>query len=89
MFMEAVFGTVMVVSSGAAVVAGALVARARTRAVEALAATLPEPASAEPSPGPFRTPAAMPVSPGDGRARRRKKLYKHDYDLMIGRTFFR
>ncbi|MBX3259718.1 MAG: hypothetical protein KIS78_11270 [Labilithrix sp.] len=82
-----------VACSGA--VAGVAVGRAKTRALARLEKTIPDvapaPGPVDVSRGPFRTPGRESSS-GDARPRRSRRggrLFHHDYDLMIGRTFFR
>jgi len=73
--------------SGASALAGAALARARTRralAVEAAAEVPPVLGD-----GPFRTgtvPEAVPAR--EGRGVRRRRPAAHQADVMIGRTFF-
>jgi hypothetical protein len=83
----------MTLSAGTGAAIGALIARSRTHAVKAFADTVATPAKEEEqvvNAGPFRTPAALPLTSASARrSRRGLQIWKHDYDLMIGRTFSR
>ena len=71
----AVLASLLTMAASTGVVAGALSARRKTKALE-----LDEPLA-----------AGGPLPPSEPASRRKAigKLRRHDYDLMIGRTLFR
>jgi uncharacterized membrane protein YcjF (UPF0283 family) len=71
----AMLATLLTMAASSGVVAGVLTARKKTKA---LALIGPLEAGTIPEPA---EPAV--------RRKRKGKLHRHDYDLMIGRTFFR
>jgi hypothetical protein len=89
-----VVGAVLAFVASTGGIGGAIIARDKTRTMKAFAATVPDVAvleersPTEPQPPhPFRDPATNPAPRRSSL--RPRRLFHHQYDLMVGRTMFR